>query len=478
MAATVHPIRTLRRLVDYEPPRGCYDEAFSAAGQPRPAYAGILACLDEGPPSRIAASVKAELSRRGVRFRSAAGDVTFPVDPVPRVLSVAERSTLSPGLVQRAEALNAFVADVYGERRIVEAGKVPERLISESALYEPLMQGVEVPAGTFAHLTGPDLVRDPSGEFQVLEDNVRTPSGLAYALEARRTLAAELPLAHFEPLPIEGAIERLKEALTAAAPQQASEPSAVLLSDGPSSPAWFEHWSLAKRLDVPLVNLGDLRVSGGRIWSGRDGMRLPVDVIYRRTAEERLSREDGRLTPIGDLLIDPIRRGTVAVVNAFGTGVADDKLAHAYVEEMIRFYLGEEPLLRSVATHDLDEPEVRSQVLERLDRMVIKHRGGLGGGGVYVLSDADREEREHVAAMIRRSPQEFIAQDEIQLSTHPTVHGERLEPRRVDLRPFVIRTSGGYAATRAALTRYAPRSDSMYVNSSLGGGGKDTWVVA
>jgi uncharacterized circularly permuted ATP-grasp superfamily protein len=201
-------------------------------------------------------------------------------------------------------------------------------------------------------------------------------------------------------------------------------------------------------------------------------------VIYRRTAEERLTGEGGRPTPLGELLIDPIRRGTVAVVNAFGTGIADDKLAHAYVDTMIRFYLGAEPLLASVPTFDLGEPDVRSQALERLDQLVVKGRGGLGGGDVHVLSDADRARREDVARMIRRDPQDFVAQEEVRLSTHPTVQGDRLEPRRVDLRPFVIRTSGGYAATRAALTRYAPRTDSMFVNSSLGGGGKDTWVVA
>ncbi len=478
MAATVHPIRALRRLVEYEPPRGCYDEAFSAAGQPRPAYSGILACLEDGPPARIAASVMSSLSRHGVRFRSAAGDFTFPIDPLPRILSVAERATLSAGLAQRVEALNAFVGDVYGERRIVAAGQVPERLISESKMYEPLMQGVGDPGGTFAHLAGPDLVRVANGDFLVLEDNLRSPSGLAYALEARRTLAAELPLAHFEPLPIEGAIERLRGALWAAAPEGVAEPRVVLLSDGPSSPAWFEHWSLARRLEIPLVTGEDLRVSGGRVWSGRDGVRIPVDVIYRRTAEERLERDDGRLTALGELLGEPIRAGTVAVANAFGTGVADDKLAHAYVEAMIRFYLDEEPMLGTVATLDLGEPAARSQALERLDEMVVKRRSGLGGGEVHILSAADRDERDHVAAMIRQSPQDFIAQEEVQLSTHPTVAGDRLEPRRVDLRPFVIRDSEGYAATRAALTRYAPRSDSKYVNSSLGGGGKDTWVVA
>jgi uncharacterized circularly permuted ATP-grasp superfamily protein len=478
VAATVHPIRTSRRLLEYEPPRGCFDEAFSAPGKPRAAYSGILAWLEEGPPARIAASVQSSLSRRGVRFRSAAGDFTFPLDPIPRVLSAEERQSLSTGLAQRAEALDSFVRDVYGEQRIVQAGQVPARVISGSPLYQPLMRGVEVPGATFAHIAGPDLVRDPSGRFCVLEDNVRSPSGIAYALEARRTLATELPLAHFEPLPVEGAIETLKEALWAAAPDTGGEPGIVLLSDGPSSSAWYEHSSLARSLEIPLVTASDLRVTGGRVWSEQDGTRSAVDVVYRRTAEELLAGADGRLTPLGELLLDPIRRGQVAVVNAFGTGIADDKLAHAYVETMIRFYLGDEPLLPSVPTYDLGEENIRSEVLERLGEMVVKGRGGLGGTDVHILSDADRDERDHVAALIRRSPHDFIAQDEIQLSTHPTVRGDRLDPRRVDLRPFVIRSGRGYTAIRAALTRYSPRADSMHVNSSQGGGGKDTWVIA
>jgi carboxylate-amine ligase len=413
-----------------------------------------------------------------VRFRSAAGDFAFPLDPIPRVLSAEEHSELSRGLAQRAEALDSFVRDVYGEQRIVAAGQLPEQVISGSPLYQPLMRGVEVPGGTFAHVAGPDLVRDPDGRFCVLEDNVRSPSGLAYALEARRTLATELPLAHFEPLPVEGAIETLKRALWAAAPDPGAEPGMVLLSDGPSSSAWYEHWALAKALGIRLVTGWDLRASEGRIWVGDGGTRTRIDVIYRRTAEERLEREDGRRTPLGELLLDPIRRGKIAVVNAYGTGIADDKLAHAYVEAMIRFYLGQEPLLASVPTYDLGEEEVRSDVMERLGTMVVKGRGGLGGSDVHILSDADRDERDHVAALIRRSPHDFIAQDEIQLSTHPTVQGDRFDPRRVDLRPFVFRTRQGYTPVRAALTRYSPRADSMHVNSSKGGGGKDTWVIA
>jgi uncharacterized circularly permuted ATP-grasp superfamily protein len=475
--ATVESIRSSARLVDYEPLPGCHDEAFSGRGQPRDGYAGLLACVDAGPPARIAASIGESLASRGVNFRSQGSDGVFPIDAVPRLLSASEQEVIERGLAQRAVALDSFIADAYGDRRIVAAGAVPERVISDSQLYEPLMRGVEAPGGAFAHVCGPDLVRDSDGEFLVLEDNLRSPSGLSYALEARRAVAQELPLAHFEPLPIEGAIVALGAALRAAAPESASEARIVLLSDGPDSPAWFEHRSLAARLEISLVQPGDLRVTEGRLWSRSASGRAPIDVIYRRTVEERLSGPDGRLTNLGELLAEPIRAGTVAIANAFGTGVGDDKLAHAYAERMIDFYLGEEPILRSVPTLDLGETAQRDEALERLDEMVIKRRGGLGGGEVHILHGAGREERNHVEEMIRSDPQ-YIAQERIELSTHPTVSDGSLEPRRVDLRPFAIRAGDGYQVARAALTRYAPSADSLFVNSSLGGGGKDTWVVA
>jgi uncharacterized circularly permuted ATP-grasp superfamily protein len=478
VVATVHPIRTSRRLAEYEPPQGCYDEAFEAPGRPRQAYVGVLSWLEEGPPQRIAEALRAGIARRGMRFRTPAGERPFPVDPLPRLLTAAEHAELAAGIAQRTQALNAFVADVYGRRRIFESGLVPVRLITDSQLYEPLMQGIEVPGGTFIHVAGPDLVRDPQGRFFVLEDNLRSPSGLAFALETRRTLATELPLAHFEPLPISGAVEALGLALRAAAPASAAEPEVVLLSDGEGCPARYEHRSLAEQLQVPLVSPGELEVSAGRVWRRAERTRAAVDVIYRRTTEERLSRAGGGLTDLGELLAEPVRRGTVAVANAFGTGVADDKLAHAYVERMIRFYLGQEPLLPSLPTHDLGDPAELERALENLDRMVVKRREGAGGGDVHIPVPGDRAGRDHVAAMIREAPHDHVTQERMRLSTHPTLRGDRLEPRRVDLRPFVIASARGYAATRAALTRYAPSPDSMHVNSSQGGGGKDTWVIA
>jgi uncharacterized circularly permuted ATP-grasp superfamily protein len=477
VAATVHPIRMPQRLAEYEPLAGCYDEAFAEPGVPRPAYSGLLACLEEGPPGRIAAELRAELEREGVRFRSSHGDAPFLLDPLPRLLSAAEHEALAAGLAQRARALDAFTADAHAERRIVAAGLIPERVIGESELYEPAMQGVEVPGGVFAHVAGPDVVRGPDGRFNVLEDNLRSPSGLAYALAARRAVALQLPLPRFEPLPLEAATAMLRRTLVGAAPPGAEGPHVVLLCDGPAGAAWYEHRALAALLGVPALTPADLRLAGGRLRARGEHGEQPVEVIYRRTAEERLTAPDGRPNQLGELLIEPIRSGAVSVVNAFGSGVADDKLAHAYVDAMIRFYLGTEPLLSSVPTYDLGEPEARGEVLERLGEMVVKSRGGLGGAGVRMLSGADRGERDDVAAMIRRDPGRHIAQAQVPLSTHPTLNGERLEPRRVDLRPFLFATGGGYEMAPAALTRYARSVESMHVNSSQGGGGKDTWTL-
>ena len=477
VTATVHPIRKPERVAEYEPVPGCFDEAFAEPGVPRPPYGGLLACLEQGPPEQIAAALAAELDRAGVRFRSAQGDAPFALDPLPRLIGAGEHEEIAAGLAQRARALDAFAADVYAERRIVSAGVVPERLIAESELYEPAMHGVEIPKGVFAHVAGPDLVRGPDGSFRVLEDNLRSPSGLAYTLAMRRAVAMELPLPRFEPLPLDGAISLLRRSILLAAPRSAEGPHAVLLCDGPRGAAWYEHRALAGMLGIPALTPADLQPRDGRLWRRGAGATEPVEVIYRRTAEERLTDADGRPTELGELLIEPIRSGDVAVVNAFGSGVADDKLAHAYVAAMIRFYLDEEPLLASVPTHDLAEPDARAEVLGELGRMVVKARGGLGGGGVWILSGVDRGERDDVAKMIRGAPQLYVAQPQVRLSTHPTLVEGRLEPRRVDLRPYLFATGAGYEMAAAALTRYAPTADSMHVNSSQGGGGKDTWTL-
>jgi uncharacterized circularly permuted ATP-grasp superfamily protein len=277
--------------------------------------------------------------------------------------------------------------------------------------------------------------------------------------------------------PLDGALRLLAQALSRGAPPGNAEPSVVLLSDGPSNSAWYEHRRIAGELGIPLVTLGDLDSSHGRLRAVIDGRLRPVDVVYRRTDEDRLTDEHGRLTAVGAALYGPLRAGTLTCANGFGTGVADDKLLHAYVGDMIRFYLHAEPLLPSVHTYDLFEPDILDEVLDRLDELVIKPRTGHGGHGVVVGPHAKVADLLDLSHAIRRDPHDYVAQDTIMLSRHPTVIDGRLEPRHVDLRPFVFLTPDGAAVAPGGLTRVALDRGALVVNSSQRGGGKDTWVL-
>src|SRR4051794_3076020 len=327
----------------YDPGR-FHDEAFEADGTPREEYGDLLGRLGETDLACLASAVAEEIETAGVTFGSGRGRTQFHTDPVPRILAGEEWDLLERSLRQRMRALGAFVADVYGDRRIVAAGVVPARAIETCTYFEPWMLGVPLPEWAYVPLAGIDVVRGADGGLRVLEDNLRTPSGLTYASAARNAADGHLPLA---PPPgrrsFAEAYEAIGAALRAAAPDGRGDPSIVLLSDGPSNSAWYEHRTLARRLGIPLVMPGDLHVRGGRLRAFLPGGSTEVQVVYRRTDEDRLSDEGGRATWLADLLLDPCRSGHVACVNAFGTGVADDKLLHAYVDDMIRFYLGEEP---------------------------------------------------------------------------------------------------------------------------------------
>ena len=417
--------------------------------------ATLLARIEAFGVAELAERVSAASRETGVSF---GGDRPFHVDPVPRVFAADEWSALEGGLIQRVLALEAFVADVYGEQRIVAAGLVPGRVIESCDHYDPRVAELPEPPIRIG-VAGLDVVRDETGVLRVLEDNLRTPSGLAFMKAARDSVSAAFP--DLPARPLDGALPRL--------PGE----SAVLLSDGPSNTAWYEHQRLAALLGIPLVTLADLEAVHGRLRAnGR-----PVDTVYRRTDEDRLSDEHGRLTDVGAALYDPLCAGTLTCVNGFGTGVADDKLVHAYVEEMVRFYLREEPLLPSVHTYDLDDPELLQEVLERLDELVIKPRTGHGGEGVVVGPHAKVADLRDLSHAIRRDPHDYIAQDTIMLSSHPTVIDGRLEPRHVDLRPFVFVGPDGAAVAPGGLTRVALDRGALVVNSSQRGGGKDTWVL-
>lgn len=447
-----------------------HDEAFEPRGTPRAHYAEVLGTLAERGLEEAEGAAAGAVRERGVYFGEHGA---FVVDPVPRVIPHDEWRALERGLAQRVAALNAFLDDVYGDRRAVSAGAIPARVIESADHFEPWMCGVPVRGRRIA-VAGLDVVRDARGRSLVLEDNVRTPSGLTYAEVAREVVGGLLGAPEGDPFA--PAYATLRQALLDAAREGVDDPSTVLLSDGAGNSAWFEHRRIADRLGIPLVTWSDLDIRGGHAFAYVDGRRLRVDVIYRRTDEDRLREPNGRPTALVALL-GPVRKGTLGVANAPGTGVADDKLVHAYVEEMIRLYLGEEPLVRSVPTYDLSEPSTLGYVLGRLGELVVKPRSDYGGRGVVIGPHANRADLEQVAKMIAARPDRFIAQETIPLSRHPTVCGGRLEPRHVDLRAFVLSSGDSVHVLRGGLTRVALTPGALVVNSSQNGGGKDTWVL-
>ena len=458
-------------------PGAAVDEAFDEDGRPSALYAELLGALEGTDLGDLRRRVNARVEEAGVSFGGDGERHTFPVDPIPRLIAAEEWARLSRGLVQRTRALHAFLTDAYGARRIVAEGLMPARVIESARYYEPWMHGAPLwPAGFMAGL---DLVRGGDGALRVLEDNTRTPSGLAYAVAARRALDAELATsAPAGRLDVTGAYPLLRRALVACTPERVEGPHVVLLSDGPANSAWHEHEQMGAEMGIPVVTRDELTMRGGRVHARtHGGSDRAVDVIYRRTDEDRLRDEEGRATWLADLVLDPVRRGTLTVVNPPGSGLADDKLVHAYVEEMVRFYLGEEPLVPSVRTYDLGDPDQLAQALERLGDLVVKPRDGYGGQGVVICRFASAEDRRAVEQKVREDPDSYIAQETVMLSTHPTVIEGRLEPRHVDLRPFVIGGGDSSMAVPGALTRVAFGSGELVVNSSRNGGGKDTWVM-
>jgi uncharacterized circularly permuted ATP-grasp superfamily protein len=439
-------------------PPDAYDEAYRDDGEPRPQYAALLRTLDD--PRAVAAEVKRRLRARGVSF-GGASDGIFALDPVPRILTREEWSELQAGAVQRLRTLDAFVADVYGDGRAVAEGVVPRAAVEASPHYEPVMRGA--PVSRWVAFAGLDVIRCPDGRFRVIEDQVRMPSGLAYAVAARETLHGILPV---DPpnADLTRAYGELAQALRDAAPPGVDDPRVVLLCEGPSAAAWWEHELLARQVCAPAITVDDLELRNGRVVAWIDGQRRAVDVIYQRTNEDRFSG-----TPL-ELLLEPCRAGKLSVVNAPGAGVADDKLVHAHVDDLVRFFLGEEPLLPSVPSRPAAE-------LDDLAGWVIKPRGEMGGEDVVLWDHADEETRRRILAAVRSDPDGFIAQEQVTLSVAPTVCDGRLEPRHVDFRPYAVLTNEGVRLLRGGVSRVALVEGSMVVNSGQGGGAKDTWVM-
>jgi uncharacterized circularly permuted ATP-grasp superfamily protein len=440
-----------------------HDEAYEADGRPRPHYEELLEALRE--PAEVAAEVKRRLRARGVTF-GAADDGIFALDPVPRILTEPEWSELQAGIAQRLQALEAFVADVYGEGRVFEAGILAREEVEASPHYEPAMR--DAGARRWISFAGLDVVRCEDGRFRVIEDQVRMPAGMAYAVAARDTLRDLLGVEPPQP-DLSLALGELALALQDAAPEGADEPRVVILSEGSSAAGWWEHERLARELCAPLVTLTDLEQRNGRLVAWLDGRPRAVDVVYLRTGEDRFTAPDGTPTAIGEALLGPCAAGTLAVVNAPGSGVGDDKLVHGHVDELVRFYLGQEALLPSIPSRLVEEDDA-------LDDLVVKPRGEMGGEGVVIWRDADRETRDRMRAAIAAEPRGWIGQQLVTLSVHPTVVDGRLEPRHVDLRPYALLSEAGVRVLPTAISRVALERGSMVVNSGQGGGAKDTWV--
>lgn len=450
----------------------------------RSQYAHVRETMSRLSPAEIRSRADA-LARsylaQGVTFDIGGEERPFPLDPVPRVLDAAEWNTLAPGIAQRVKALELLLEDIYDRQKIVADGVIPRALITSSAHFHRQARGIVPANGVRVHVSGIDVIRDSEGGWRVLEDNVRIPSGVSYVLSNRRAMTQTFPelFSATRVLPVTDYPRRLLAALTAAAPGGVDDPVVVVLTPGVYNSAYFEHSLLARLMGVELVEARDLVVAGGRVYMRTTEGRRRVDVIYRRVDDDYIDpvvfRPDSLLGCPG--LMTAARLGTVTLANAVGNGVADDKLMYTYLPEVIRYYLGEEPLISNVDTWRLEEPEALTEVLDRLDELVVKPVDGSGGKGIIIGPAATREELDEARTRLRLDPRGWIAQPVVQLSTVPTLAGEHVRPRHVDLRPFAVNDGNEIWVLPGGLTRVALREGQLVVNSSQGGGSKDTWVV-
>lgn len=432
-----------------------------------------------------AASANAEMYNLGITFTVYSDaqriDRTLPFDVIPRILSSEEWQHIESGIIQRLTAMNLLLDDVYHKQHILRDGVIPSDLILNNRNYCQLMRGIDLPHNTYVNICGTDIVRDEKGAFLVLEDNARTPSGVSYVVENRHMMLRAFPdlLDKIGLRPIENYGARLISALCEVAPAGVADPRVVLLSPGTYNSAYFEHVFLAREMGVPLVEGRDLLVEDDRVFMRTTGGLSPVDVIYRRIDDDYLDpeafRPDSMLGVRG--LMRAYRAGNLALANAVGTGVADDKAVYAYMPGAIRYYLMQEPILRNVETHICREPAALRYTLDHLAELVVKPVGEAGGYGITVGPKASRQELDECRAKLLADPANYISQPCIRLSVAPTLVNGHVEPRHVDLRPFAVTGSSTWVLP-GGLTRVALRRGSLVVNSSQGGGSKDTWVVA
>jgi uncharacterized circularly permuted ATP-grasp superfamily protein len=461
-----------------------YDEMF-AGTDPREHYARLLDTMGSLSHAELAGRVESLQSGyldQGVTFDIGGEERAFPIDIVPRVIGQDQWAVIDRGVQQRVQALERFLADIYGAGEAFTDGVVPRRVVTTSSHYCREAFGIEPPNGVRVHVSGTDLVRDGEGRFRVLEDNVRVPSGVSYVMTNRQAISTALPeaFAKHRVRTVSSYPQRLLAALRAAAPAGVDDPNVVVLTPGAFNGAYFEHALLARTMGVELVEGRDLVCRRGRVLMRTTNGLEPVHVIYRRVDDEFLDPvhflADSLLGCPG--LVNAARAGNVTIANAIGNGVADDKLVYTYLPDLIRYYLSEEPVLDNVDTWRLGEPKHREEVMDRLDELVLKPVDGSGGKGIVIGPAASAKELDDLRRQVLLDPRSWIAQPVVQLSTVPTYVDGTIAPRHVDLRPFAVNDGHKVWVLPGGLTRVALPEGELIVNSSRGGGSKDTWVLA
>jgi uncharacterized circularly permuted ATP-grasp superfamily protein len=461
-----------------------FDEMFESKAVARKSYKEIYATLARMTQEELRGrtdALGASYLAQGVTFDFAGEERPFPLDAVPRVIDQAEWTTVEAGIAQRVRALERFLADIYGAQLAVRDGVIPAALITSSSHFHREAAGIVGANGVRIQVSGIDLIRDEAGTWRVLEDNVRVPSGVSYVISNRRVMAQTLPelFVSMKVRPVGDYPNKLFSALKASAPEGVEDPTVVVLTPGVFNSAYYEHTLLARLMGVELVEGRDLFCSGGRVWMRTTAGPTRVDVIYRRVDDEFLDplqfRADSMLGSPGLLLA--ARLGNVTIANAVGNGVADDKLVYTYLPDLIRYYLAEDPLIPNVDTWRLEEPGALAEVLDRLDELVVKPVDGSGGKGLVVGPAASKKELDELRARLVADPRGWIAQPVVQLSTIPTLVDAGMRPRHADLRPFAVNDGKDVWVLPGGLTRVALPEGELVVNSSQGGGSKDTWVV-
>jgi uncharacterized circularly permuted ATP-grasp superfamily protein len=454
---------------------------------PRPHYERIFKRLDSLTESEISErrqQADTSFLEHGITFtvygEEGGTERIFPFDPIPRVIPESEWSVVERGLRQRIIALNLFLNDIYHDGKIIKDGVIPEEIIRSSKNFRPEMAGFEPPQEVYAHICGTDLIRDDQGNYLVLEDNARCPSGASYLLENREIIKRAFPqtFGGMSVRPVEAYPDLLLRTLEHLSPRKSQKPVCVLLTPGVYNSAYFEHTFLARQMGIEIVEGKDLVSIDSFVYMRTTRGLVQVDVIYRRLDDDFLDplvfRKDSMLGVPG--LMDAYLRGNVALANAVGTGVADDKVTYAYVPDMIKYYLDEDAILPNVPTYLCWRDTDRSHVLENLQNLVVKAANESGGYGMLIGNQSTAKEREEFAQLIKSNPREYIAQPIISLSRHPTFCEEGIEGRHVDLRPFIL-YGEDVEIVPGGLTRVALKKGSLVVNSSQGGGSKDTWVL-